>query len=189
MRAYADIIQRYVDEGLLRVTKELYYPIRLKPSGVNNLLRLRSEGVNHIELRMFDLNPLVPAGVDERDIRFAQLFLVWLACIPKLKLSVKDQVRAVQNFKNAAHYDLKTVRIVPPEGYAVSVADAALHILEKIREFYHDFPQDVLDIIDFEKTKFTDAENRYAWIIRRTFDHGFIEKGLKLAKQRQDACE
>ena len=67
----------------------------VSPRWINNLSRLRNEGVNHIELRMFDLNPLVPAGVDERDIRFAQLFLVWLACIPKLKLSVKDQVRAV----------------------------------------------------------------------------------------------
>lgn len=54
---------------------------------------------------------------------------------------------------------------------------------------YHDFPQDVQDVLDFETAKFTDAENRYAWIIRRKFDHGFIEKGLKLAKQRQDACE
>ena len=54
--------------------------------------------------------------------------------------------------------------------------------------FYHDFPQDVQDVLDFETAKFTDAENRYAWIIRRPFDHGFVEKGLKLAKQRQDAC-
>ena len=55
--------------------------------------------------------------------------------------------------------------------------------------FYHDFPQDVQDVLDLETAKFQDAENRYAWIIRRTFDHGFVEKGLKLAKQRLYACE
>ena len=161
----------------------------VSPRWINNLSRLRNEGVNHIELRMFDLNPLVPAGVDERDVRFAQLFLVWLACIPELKLSVKDRVQAVQNLKNAAHYNLKTVRIVPPEGNAISVADATLSVLDKIRAFYHHFPKDVQAVIDFETAKFTDAENRYAWIIRRTFDHGIVEKVLKQAKQHQDACE
>ena len=69
-------------------------------------------GVDHIELRMFDLNPLVPGGIDVRDLTFAQLFLVWLASTPREALSPKDQVQAVQNFKNAAHYDLKAVKIV-----------------------------------------------------------------------------
>ena len=41
--------------------------------------------------------------------------------------------------------------------------------------FYHDFPQDVQDVLDFETAKFTDVENCYA-----SFDHGFVEKGLKL---------
>ncbi|MGM9661135.1 MAG: hypothetical protein ACI3WQ_11095, partial [Faecousia sp.] len=112
IRAYADSIQHYVDDGLLRFPTELYYPVRLKPRGVNNLNTLREDGVDHIELRMFDLNPLVPAGIDERDLTFAQLFLVWLASTPREFLSTKAQVQAVQNFKNAAHYDLKTVKIV-----------------------------------------------------------------------------
>lgn len=64
---------------------------------------------------MFDLNPLTEAGVDERDIVFAQLLPVWLAALPKRPFTKKDQVQAVQNFKNAAHYDLKTVKIVDPD--------------------------------------------------------------------------
>ena len=32
---YADSIQRYVDDGLIRYATELYYPIRLKPAGEN----------------------------------------------------------------------------------------------------------------------------------------------------------
>ena len=102
IRAYADSIQRYVDEGLLRFPTELYYPVRLKPRGVNNLNTLREQGVDHIELRMFDLNPLVPGGIDERDLTFAKLFLVWLASTPREAISTKAQVQAVQNFKNAA---------------------------------------------------------------------------------------
>lgn len=186
VRSYADSIQRYVDEGLLRSPTELYYPIRLKPRGNNVLSVLREQGVDHIELRMFDLNPLVPCGVDVRDVSFAQLLLVWLAGTPRQPFSPKDQVQAVQNFKNAAHYDLKTVKIVVPNGEVYSVAEAALKVLGMMREFYRDYPEDIQKILDFETEKFLDGENRYAWKIRREFSGGYVKKGLKLAKKRQE---
>lgn len=108
-------IEKYVKNGLLKAPSELYYPIRLKPAGENNLISLRKNGINHIELRMFDLNPLTGAGIDARDVKFAQLLMVWLATMPSWYVSKKDQVNAVQNFKNAAHYDLKTVKIARTE--------------------------------------------------------------------------
>ena len=186
IRAYADSIQRYVDDGLLRFPTELYYPVRLKPRGVNNLNTLREQGVDHIELRMFDLNPLAPSGIEERDLIFAQLFLVWLASTPREVLSTKAQVQAVQNFKNAAHYDLKTVKIVPPNGEVCSVTDAALHVLDRMEAFYKDFPDSVQAVLAFEREKFIDGDNRYAWQIRRAFDGGFVRKGMELARQRQE---
>lgn len=189
IRAYADSIQRYVDDGLLRFPTELYYPVRLKPRGVNNLNTLREQGVDHIELRMFDLNPLVPGGIDQRDLTFAQLFLVWLASTPREALSTKAQVQAVQNFKNAAHYDLKTVKIVPPDGEVDSVANAALKVLDCMAEFYEGFPNSVRDVLAFEREKFVDADNRYAWKIRREFDGGFVKKGMALARQRQEETD
>ena len=186
VRAYADSIQRYVDEGLLRSPTELYYPIRLKPRGHNDLAVLREQGVDHIELRMFDLNPLVPCGVEVKDVAFAQLLLVWLAATPRQPFSHKDQVQAVQNFKNAAHYDLKTVKIVVPNGEVYSVADAALKVLGMMRAFYRDFPEDVQKVLDFETEKFLDGEKRYAWQIRKAFSGGYVKKGLELAKRRQE---
>ena len=189
IRNYADSIQRYVDDGLLRFPTELYYPVRLKPRGINNLNTLREHGVDHIELRMVDLNPLVPSGIEERDLSFAQLFLVWLASTPREEFSDKAQVQAAQNFKNAAHYDLKTVKIVPPDGEVTSVANAALKVLERMAEFYQGFPDSVQEVLAFEREKFIDGDNRYAWQIRRTFDGGFVKKGLELARKRQEEAD
>lgn len=186
IRRYADSIQQYVEDGLLLFPSELYYPIRLKPEGKNNLQTLRDQGVDHIELRMVDLNPLVPVGVEERDVAFAQLMLVWLAGTPLQEFPKKAQVQAVQNFKNAAHYDLKTVKIVMPDGRVQSAIDAALDVLSRMREFYRDFPKEVKEILDFETDKFTDHTNRYAWKVRKEFEGGFVKKGLALAKQRQE---
>lgn len=189
IRAYANSIQRYVDDGLLRFPTELYYPVRLKPRGVNNLNTLREYGVDHIELRMFDLNPLVPSGIEERDLIFAQLFLVWLASTPREAFSAKAQVQAAQNFKNAAHYDLKTVKIVLPDGMVDSVAASALKVLNRMAEFYWDFPDPVREVLEFQRNKFLDADNRYAWQIRRIYGGGFVKKGMELARRRQEEAD
>lgn len=190
IRHYADGIQRYVDDGLIGYASELYYPIRLKPRGENKLETLREDGVNHIELRMFDLNPLTEVGVDIRDIKFAQMFLVWLASTEHQALTKKDQVQAVQNFKNASHYDLKTVKIVMPSGEVYSATDAALHVLELMENFYasfqEDYTDDVMEIIEFQKDKFVNQESRYAWRVKHTYCNSFVRKGLELAKKRQE---
>lgn len=77
----------------MKAPSELYYPIRLKPRGDNSLEALRRYGVDHIELRMFDLNPLAEVGVEVKDIRFAQLLIVWLASVPTVPLTQKDRYR------------------------------------------------------------------------------------------------
>ncbi|MBR1778164.1 MAG: hypothetical protein IJ752_06235 [Alphaproteobacteria bacterium] len=189
LKTYADSIRFYVNTGLLAAPSELYYPIRLKPPGRNDLDALVEKGVDHIELRMFDLNPLTVSGADERDLVFAQLFLVWLAAEPCRLPSIKAQVQAVQNFKNAAHYDLKTVKILLPDGEVASVADAGVKVIERMKVFYHDFPQDVQSVLDFELQKFLEPEKRYAWQVRTRFANSFVTRGMILAEQKQqEAC-
>ncbi len=184
--AYAASIQKYVDSGLLKAASELYYPIRLKPKGENSLDALRENGVNHIELRMFDLNPLSEFGVEEKDIVFAQLLMVWLAASKDWHFKGKEQIQAVQNFKNAARYDLKTVRIVLSDGENYSVAGAAIKIIEAMKEFYQSLRIPVEEVLAFECEKFLDAQNRYAWKIREQFQGSYVKKALKLAKERQE---
>lgn len=186
--AYADSIEQYVLQGLLKAPSELYYPVRLKPAGENNLESLRKNGVNHIELRMFDLNPLCVEGLEVKDVLFAQLLMVWLICRPEEEMSVRHQVHAVQNFKNAAHYDLKTVKIALPNGRICSVAQAAINIIDEMKNFFAEIQAGVQEILDFQYRKFEDADNRYAWKIRKQFQGGFVKKGMKLAEKRQEEC-
>lgn len=186
IETYADSIQRYVDIGLLKAASELYFPIRLKPRGENNLDSLRKRGVDHIELRMFDLNPLVESGVEKKDILFAQLLMVWLTATEAKPFTEKDQIQAVQNFKNAAHYDLKTVKILGPEGENEPVAEAAVRIILAMEKFYQRIGLEVQDVLEFEMEKFVDAGNRYAWKIREQFQDGYVKKALALAKERQE---
>lgn len=186
VQAYADSIQAYVDDGFISAPSELYYPVRLKPRGANLLSTLKQSGVDHIEFRMFDLNPLADAGFDERDAVFTHLFLIWLASTNDQPFRRKDQVQAMQNFKNAAHFDLKTVKILLPNGEVCSVAKAALRVIDSMKNFYQGYPQKIQAILTFEEEKFVNQESRYAWKIRKEFTPGFVEKGLELAKKNQE---
>lgn len=183
---YVDSIESYVKDGVLWAPSELYYPIRLKPPGENSLERMKQHGVNHIELRMFDLNPLCEEGVNVKDILFARLMLVWLVSTPKPPFSRKEQMQAVQNFKNAAHFDLKTVTITAVNGENYPVAEYAMTVINSMKEFYRTLQIDVSEILDFEYSKFEDAHNRYAWQVREQYGNGFVKKALALAKERQE---
>lgn len=193
---YVDSIMAYIDLGLIHSSAELYYPVRLKPVGKYSPEKLRTDGVGHIELRMIDLNPLTPWGIDLRDVYFIQLFLIYLAALPDIEVGVREQSFAIQNTKNAAHYDLKTVNVITPDNRTLWVADAACEFLYEMKKFYEgleDYEGEaekenglrISEVVDFQISKFENAENRYAWKIRRRFGGEFVEKGLKLCEERE----
>ncbi|XNM78900.1 hypothetical protein ACLK19_17895 [Escherichia coli] len=59
----------------------MYAPIRPKRvtrSGESPDALLRG-GIEYIEVRSLDINPFSPIGVDEQQVRFLDLFMVWCA--------------------------------------------------------------------------------------------------------------
>ena len=202
---YVDSILKYVEQGLIHSSAELYYPVRLKPAGVYNLEALKERGVSHIELRMIDLNPLTPWGIEEKDVHFIKLLLSYLAATPEINVDAGEQVFAIQNTKNAARYDLKTVNVITPDHRTLWVADAAVEVLNDMRSFYREAfkEKDVMDgydlsliedVLDYQTAKFENADNRYAWQVREKVADGFVEKGLRLCKElavnrKNNPCE
>ena len=185
LESYVSSMREYVDSGLLRQFSELYYPIRLKPRGAYTLEGLAEKGVNHIELRMFDLNPLVYGCIDVRDVRFAELLLGYLAAMERKPLTQNDQVQAVQNFKSAAHYDLNTVRIVRPDGTSSTAAEAGAAIIRDMMGFYQDASEQSRQVLDFELEKFTDGSTRYAAKVLERYGTDYVKEGLALAHRMQ----
>lgn len=182
--SYVNSIQSYIDKGLIQAPSELYYPIRLKPKGPNDLHSLSQNGINHIELRMIDVNPLAACGLDVRDVAFVQLLICWLITTPEHDLSKRQQVQSVQNYKNAAHYDLKTVKIIMPGGEAGPVAEAALSVIRQMKEFYREYPKNIQEVLHYQEEKFVDAGKRYAWQIREKFRNGYVVNGVKFIRDR-----
>ncbi|MEZ1649942.1 glutamate--cysteine ligase, partial [Enterobacter hormaechei] len=77
------------NSNVLQIENELYAPIRPKRvtrSGETPSDALQRGGIEYIEVRSLDINPFSPIGVDEQQIRFLDLFMVWcvLADAPEM---------------------------------------------------------------------------------------------------------
>lgn len=141
LSAFTDSIRRYVDSGALYSASELYLPVRLKPQGVNSLESLAENGVDHIELRMFDLNPEAPLGIDGRDLKFAHLLMLWLLSLPDFDFSPDLQEQAVQNHQNAALLEPDAELLVRGE-----------EVIADMEQFYSD-DEHAFAVITFEHDK------------------------------------
>ena len=142
-KAYAKSIARYVQDGLLAAPSELY--------GLNNLLTLAERGVDHIEIRCVDLNPLTGGLVDVRDVEFVHLFMLWCAAQGRETLSAAKQEESVGWFKAAARLDFDW--------------SAVGELLERMGEFFAGsagWPVAVQHILAFEAEKVYCPEKRYA---------------------------
>ncbi len=181
---YVDSIESYIESGQLKSASELYYPIRLKPNGDNTLNRLRENGINHIELRMIDLNPLSEIGIFEEDIKFLHYLIIYLMSISGEKFDSKAQQTAVKNEKISAK--LNDLELLDIDGKAISVQESALNILTKIKEFFEEFEnEDINRIIKFQQSKINNPNKRYANMVIEKFGSDYVKNGLKIAEKYQ----
>lgn len=182
---YTDSIQRYIDRGLLHSSAELYYPIRLKPKGVNNLGNLK-KGINHIELRMLDLNPFSRVGITKEDIDFIHLFILWLSTLKDIDLNSSRQTTAVKNIRTAALYDdsSNTLNI---DSKKVSTKSAAENILSLVKDFSEKYFPEFKEAVNVQLDKLNGG--RYASLVREKFSGNFQTLGLRLAKENAKGAE
>lgn len=147
LSAYIQSVQNYIKKGILFSAGELYLPVRLKPRGENSLESLWSGGVDHIELRMFDLNPLEKLGVSKKDLEFAHLFLIYLLNQEDFDFTPELQEKAISNHKSAALYNISEVMIEN-----VPIKKAANDFLDKMEAFFSDTPE-THNIIAYQRNK------------------------------------
>lgn len=160
--SYVDSIEAYVNEGRLDSISELYLPVRLKPSGKNTTDNLR-RGIDHIELRMIDINPLFPIGVSLEDLRFIHLFLIYMAVTEQENCTDRMQRTAVENMKRAAHLDDTGVWISQADGTVMPVREAALGQLALMEMFFEETGDpEVMKTLEYQKQKLLKYNGRYS---------------------------
>lgn len=174
--SYISSITQYVAHGCLSSPAELYYPVRLKPAGKNSIEGLR-HGINHIELRMLDVNPLFIEGINEQDVEFLAVLIAYLTALPKLDLEPWQQHNAIHNMKQASLYPLESVTIRNRDGSTLPLIEEALMIFDDMVEKVGDLP-----VIAYERDKILHPAKRYTSLIIDRYKDNFVQEGLRTAR-------
>lgn len=183
IQSYVESIQSYVDAGQLKSSAELYYPVRLKPAGENTLKNLQNKGVNHIELRNIDLNPLSDIGLKKEDAEFLHLLLLYLNTMENKQFEVFEQIMAIKNVKKASLFDDSKIQIETGWNRSENIKDIAQEILEDIERFYFDLGREkAVKIVKYQENKINNPQERYAVKIRKIFTTGYVKTGLSMAE-------
>ena len=178
VESYVGSIRSLIDDGLISSQTEVYYPVRLKCLGENSLETLLEKGINHIEIRNVDLNPLSKEGLDVRDLKFIQLLLIYALCVNVPKADKKTQINGVINYKNAAHFDTETTKIVLSDGRVLSLKDAGIEVLLDMKSFFTKIGLNQSEILDYQLVKLVDRDKSYAEIIKKKYEKEYVTKLL-----------
>lgn len=172
LTSYVRSVTRYIANGDLKAASELYYPVRLKPRGANSPEALLQNGVNHLELRVLDVNPLTRTGIFVEDVRFLHLLLLYLASMPDFDFDEEEQRKAIGDVKAAAVFGNTEIKLRAKE---------ALAAIERFTARCFPVYQPV---VRYQINKLCEG-NSYAEIVSRRFSEAYMTKGLALAKAYQ----
>ncbi len=175
-----DGVRIQLNDHLLQLGNEYYASIRVKPPRLLNeqlLESLEQLGSGYLEVRLFDLNPFSPIGVDLEQIQFTHLFLTHclLESSPELSFEQAAECNALQQDLAMNGRDLP--QSLREEGRVILTAMQPLALLmghEKLLEKMRKEWEDPVDL-PWKKILDTEAETH----------EDFLAFGLRKARENK----
>ncbi|MFP2768113.1 glutamate--cysteine ligase [Oceanisphaera sp. KMM 10153] len=91
---------RQLNDNILQIENEYYSDIRPKRvthAGETPLQAMADRGVEYIEVRNLDINPLLPLGIDDTQVRFLDTFLLFCLLQDSPEIGEQEQRRLARN--------------------------------------------------------------------------------------------
>ena len=178
---YVQSIRSYVKAKKLMHISELYSPVRIKAKSGHTTTALLNEGIDFLELRVFDLNPFDPAAFALDDIIFTQLFMIYMLSLDDFDFSPQEQKLADENRFQSAVYDIKKA-LITTHGTSETLDSAAKKFAENMTLFYHRLGAENA-VRDLERTfkRVYNPSHRYAYQLLNS-EKKYAEYYLELSK-------
>ena len=128
--------QVQLNDNVLQTENEYYAPLRFKRSGgkfKTQLDNLEADGVQYLELRIFDLNPFYVAGISSEQMHFIHLFILYCLFERSDPFTGKEAGEADTNARLAATRGREEGLILSYSGEDFSIRDRGREILDKMR--------------------------------------------------------
>ena len=127
-----------LNTNVLQIENEYYSDIRPKRvaySGEKPLHALRYRGVEYIEVRCLDINPMLPLGIDESQIDFVDLFLLWCLVQDSPEISTVECDQLQRNSERVALNGRDPALTIRHNGTDHSLPVLAQTLMESLAEF------------------------------------------------------
>ena len=124
-----------INTNLLQLENEFYGTIRPKRvggSGERPLTLLREHGIQYIEVRVLDLNPFLPLGIDAEQIRFLDAFLLHCLLADSPACTRASHQESEDNLARVVNRGREPGLPLGREGAQVSFADWANELLQDV---------------------------------------------------------
>ncbi len=122
-----------INNHILQIENEYYASVRPKQimrKGENFLTALKKRGIEYIELRSIDINPLIAEGISIEAMRFLQLFLTASILTDAAPLSQKEYEHNQKNLKLIAKTGINLEQSFTVQDVTLSVKDALTAVVD-----------------------------------------------------------
>ncbi|HJF35318.1 MAG TPA: bifunctional glutamate--cysteine ligase GshA/glutathione synthetase GshB [Clostridium perfringens] len=185
---YASDIKNLVKDKEIQSIKEYYNPIRLKSLGSEDMLEsLLHKGIDYLEVRLLDLDPLSIQGVSKETLYLVHLFMIYTLLKENKEITYKDQEEFFKNHDMVALKGRNEEVVIHENGVPVLLKDKGREILSEMDE--------IVEILFSNNEKFKNVIKRALEKINNPHDtiseklikdikeEGYINFHMRLAKE------
>ncbi|MGU8763518.1 bifunctional glutamate--cysteine ligase GshA/glutathione synthetase GshB [Clostridium perfringens] len=185
---YASDIKNLVKDKEIQSIKEYYNPIRLKSLGSEDMLEsLLHKGIDYLEVRLLDLDPLSIQGVNKETLYLVHLFMIYTLLKENKEITYKDQEEFFKNHDMVALKGRNEDAVIHENGVPVLLKDKGREILsemDEIVEILFSNNEEFKNVIKRALEKINNPHDTISEkLIKDIKEEGYINFHMRLAKE------
>lgn len=188
VESYIESLNNLINQNIISSPKEYYSPIRLKTKNTKEILNeLKNSGVEYLEFRSIDLNPFSKIGIEELDLEFLHLFILFLYLKDDEEFTEKDYFRYLKNQELLANNgNSKDFKLICCEDTEVSPRDYSLILIDEIEKELKNieaFTEKDRKILEFQRNKILSKSLYTEAVLKGVKEKGFVNLHIGLAEK------
>lgn len=187
LNEYVTDLRKIVADGVLYSEKEYYSHIRLKnPKGNQNLESLLENGIEYLEFRFLDLNPLTEFGVSLETLKLLHGFIIYMAFKNEEGFSAKEFDSFLKESEFMTKLEIKEVSegVNNANSKFKEKSIALLNDVEDLLKSLNILSEDYLNVFEDAKAIILNPENSIANRVKEEIrESNFIDFHLNIAKE------
>ncbi|MDO4902924.1 MAG: glutamate--cysteine ligase [Limosilactobacillus sp.] len=181
LNEHVNQLQEFLDNGTFYSLKEFFGPVRLRHHNhdMRDLKGMMEQGVDYLEFRNFDLDPLSRAGISDDTLNFLELLLL-NAIVSPLPDDLADRLAKARQINNE-------VALQAPKEQTEWMKDAAMAVIDDLQKFVEDFnaPREYRMALTFARRRVEDPSLTISGqLADRIENSNPLSLGLKIANDR-----